>query len=164
MVSSQTAFLPHNCMGSTGGLSVASIDTPLVKTGTAASRVIGSTNAIEADAWSQNTIASASLLDGVLTVDAITAAAHARYTGGSVALDANGTLFTGVRLNGELISDGGIEQNTSLQIPGVGSATLKKVEKLGDRIEVTMIEIEITIGTDAGTTLQIGRAAAGISR
>lgn len=165
VLSSPTAYLPMNCMGSKGTNRVASVNTDLVDTGVVTSRVAGTTDATAADSRTSNTIAGVSLLGGVLSADAIVASAHARYQSGRFTIDANGTEFTKLQLLGKNISLGGIKQNTALNIPGIGAATLKKVEKInGKQIKVTMIELAITIGPDAGTTIAIGRATAGINR
>jgi hypothetical protein len=166
--SGPTAWLAQSCFGSTGTNRIASQSTVLLHTGAVVTHIVGSIGTSAADTRTTNQITTLNLLAGTVTADSITAATHARATGGHVALDATGSGFTHLQVLGKTINANTVKPNTTITLPGLGTLTLRKTDTTTTgglhKIAVTMVALTILHGPQTGTTLTAATASASIRR
>lgn len=110
-------------------------------------------------------VAGANLLGDVVHVDAVTAKATTTRTGSTLTRSSAGTSIVGLRINGVRRSVSSAE-NQQIGIAGVGTLYLRRAVRSGTSLQVYAVQLKLNTavsGLDAGTTLTLGSAKAGVS-
>ena len=125
-----------------------------------------------ADTKQTANIAKISLLGGLITADALHAVAEVSATPTSLSPISQGSGFVNLVVAGHKVT-GYIKPNTTLNLPGVGSVTLKFVNAVTYGSDAAGVEVEMlritalqsnAVGLPVGVTLIVGEAFAGFAR
>ena len=168
VTSGPTSFAMVPCNGGETTNTIAStkpIDA--INAGAATTTGVGSTSSTGASSKVTQSIAGVDLLEGLITADAVKAVATAtRVGGGPVQLSDEGTTFVNLRIAGRPVAT--VDQapgSTITALDGAVQITFRKIQQNSELIEITMIEILVkdgTLGLPIGSTIEVGRASAGI--
>ncbi len=107
-------------------------------------------------------IADVELLDGLITVDAVTAKASTTRKGSAVTRSSAGTKIVGLRISGTTRSVG-TGENQRISVPGVGNLYLNRNIRETSGLQVYALQLELTQafeGLPDGTTINVGAAKA----
>lgn len=165
--SSFPSYVP--CLGSRGVFRVntgSGINVDGLTSDTITNSARGTVNTTIANAETIATVQTVDLLDGLVTATAVKARARAATTGTTRTFSAIGSEFTDLRVAGRPDIDDDVAQNTTVELPGVGTLYLRRVSLNGASVTVQMIELRVTSptnGVPAGTTLRVAVAGAGLS-
>lgn len=159
-----TSYSALHCLGGESSNTLSTADVKdLADAGGAESSAEGTVTESETAGTTQVRVAGASVLDGLVTADAVKAVATAkRLPDGPVMLSDEGSTLANVTVAGKEI-DVNAGENTTIDVAGLGQVTLNKVTKTDEAITVTMIEVVIGVDNLAypiGTKLEIGTARA----
>ncbi len=171
VISGPTAFQPLACLGTDGTVdtnTTAGVTIPdVLSTGTVTSSAEGDVVAHNSTANTSDTVENLSLipsaLSSLVTVDAVTAEAHASKVGGAIALSETGSTFVGLSVTGFPSIANPVPENTTIPIPGVGTLYLNRVIQTTNGIDVRMNELDVTgsgLPVPAGTDLIVANAQA----
>jgi hypothetical protein len=159
-----TSYSALKCLGGESGNTMSTGDVKeLADAGAAESMATGSVSESESKGTTAVRIAGASVLDGLVSAEAIKAQANASRTAdGTLEVSDTGSKLANVTIAGKEI-DANVGPNTTIDVAGLGQVTLHKVSESETGITVTMIEV--VIGVDnlpypIGTKLEIGTARA----
>ena len=165
------------CIGTEGrtlSSGVAQFSLPGVTTANAiASTVFSKKTATSAVVKDVSTITGLNALGGLITADAIRADARIRATPSAIALDAGNSLFVNLRIAGQAIPVN-VPLNTKVPLPGFGTATLKRITKVGGgarnfgsvRVEMLVVDFASPnlLGFPAGSQIIVGSAFSSFER
>lgn len=167
--SGKTASVNLPCGGSAGKTrtnSISSASIPgVLKVGAVKSTGKSTDSSSSTKAATTTSVAKVSLLDGVVTLDAVNASATATRKKGKVEISSSGTKVAGLKINGKKVTVD-IKENTEIDIAGVGTLYVRKVVKT--KVSTTVVGVQLVLNTDtlglkSGTTLTVGYAKAGVS-
>ncbi|HEY6737516.1 MAG TPA: choice-of-anchor P family protein [Actinopolymorphaceae bacterium] len=177
-----SAYMP--CGGGTNHAAVQTLALKgLIDAGAGETKIRGDYAENAATAVVSNEITGLSVLDGLISVDALKAQATATKKttpigalsvqsalvtrSADVTLSAEGTEFVNLKVAGKELLDADIAPNTTLKVAQIGTVTLNKVVEAGNRISVTMLELTIEnpklaedLGLDIGAKVEVGYASA----
>ncbi len=117
-------------------------------------------------------IAKVNLLGGLITADAIKAVAEVDVTDSALTPSFSGSKLVNLVVAGQKIPEN-VPENTVVQLPGLGSVTIKFVNQAvygnqASGIEVEMLQVNVTtqnsLGLPVGAVLIVGEAYAGYDR
>lgn len=159
------------CIGTEGrtvSRSVAQFSLPGVTTArTIESTVFSEKAAASAVVKDVSTITGFSALGGLITADSIRADARVSVTPSAMALNGGNSLFANLRIAGKAIP-ANVAPNTKVPLPGFGTATLKRIKKVGGgagkfgSIRVEMLVVDFAsrnlLGFPAGSQIIVGSA------
>lgn len=124
----------------------------------------GDVDATTATVQLTDTSEEADVLNGLVHATAVRAVASGSAKNGVRQFNANGSGFAELSVHGFPRIDASVAPNTQLLIPGVGVLWLHRVIERASRIEVRMIEVEVTqsndLGLPVGADVQVGVARA----
>ena len=117
------------------------------------------------------TVTAASLFDGAITADAVTAEAGVVATPTTLTTSSAGTKLVNLVIAGQAIAPD-VPENTTVTLPGLGSVIVKAVTPTSSSQDASIVVhgLEITIaeenkyGLSIGTKITVGDASAGYSR
>jgi hypothetical protein len=104
------------------------------------------------------------LLDGVVTVDAVTTKATAVRSGSTVKTSSYGSSIAGLKINGKGVTFS-TKENQKINIAGVGTLYLRKAERTSVSIRVTAVQLVLStdkLGLKKGTVINVASAKAGV--
>jgi hypothetical protein len=126
----------------------------------------GEVDATTATVRLSNTIEEADVVDGLVHAKAVRAVAAGSAENGIRRFSSGRSGFAELSVQGFDGIDASVEPNTRLDVPGVGVLWLHRVIERDDRIEVRMIELQVTEpnahGLPIGANIQVGVARAAI--
>lgn len=173
-----SAYIPCPCQGSNGvvlsnDIAALSVGTggSVLKFGAATSTTVSSKTTSTATVTDTSTIAGINLLGGLITADAIKAVATVSATASTITPSFAGSNFVNLKVAGQPI-DVNVAPNTTINLAGLGTVTLKKVvsgaSSSSGTMKVEMISIAIgsanSFGLPVGVTVVVGHALSGFSR
>jgi hypothetical protein len=174
----RAALIPCPCQGTGGKTLSNTVDSLSVGGGKVltADEVLSTVrtdrHASSAVAQNTSTVSGLSLLDGLITVDAVKAVANTSANATTITSSPAGSTFTNLKVAGESVG-ADVAPNTRLDLPSVGSVVLKSVKTSGNgkdssMITVEMITVEVTqqnsFGLPIGANIVVGHAVSGFSR
>jgi hypothetical protein len=118
------------------------------------------------------TITGLNAFNGLITASSVKAVANVSATAASMAASPQGSAFVNLKIGGNAIA-ADVAPNTVVNLPGLGTATLKKVRRSGDfaslgRILVEMITVDVTrsnsFGLRVGARIVVAHAVSAFSR
>ncbi len=138
---------------------------------TSATSAYGSKTASTASTLQTSTVTKLNLLGGLITADALRAAAGVSATSTGLAASEAGTTITNLVVAGNAI-DPNTPDNTELALPGIGSVVVKATEqgvgKLKAHLLVDMLLVKVgqanSLGLPVGAKLAVAQAYAAYSR
>lgn len=133
----------------------------VVEVGTLDTRVSSTDNAASTTANASAETGDISLLGGVVSVDAVTADASSTRVGSKVTSTSAGTRIVGLRINGVTQTTADVEENTTIDIAGVGTLYLRRAVRTSSSLQVSALQLQLStaqLGLAAGTTLTVGSA------
>ncbi len=144
---------------------------PLLSSGVATTTAFADKTATTAATKQTSTIAQANILGGLITADALTAAASVGATSTAFSSSEDGTTITNLVVAGQKI-DANVADNTVILLAGIGSVTVKAVHVTqGSRkakLVVDALVIDVTqtnsFGLPIGAEIEVAKAVAGYSR
>ena len=164
------------CRGTNGRRQVATVSTldlgRVLTSGVNRSTSYGLKTATTADTKQTSDIVMVSLLGGLITADTIHSSAEVSATQTAISTLDAGSSFLNLVIAGKKVV-GPVKPNTTLELPGIGTVTLRFVNAItygsdAAGIEVEMVRIQVSesnsLGLPKGTTLVIGEAFAGFAR
>jgi hypothetical protein len=174
----RTAYQPCPCNG-TGGKTRSNVVDSLsvgsggdvLSSGVVRSTVFTDKTATSATVRNTSTVAGLNLLDGLITADAVKARANTLADASKITSNPNGSSFVNLRIDGEPVVQ--VQPNTTIDLPGVGSVTLKKTTKTGNGTSVSGIAVEMVVvqvdtandlGLPVGAKIVVGHAKSGFTR
>lgn len=132
----------------------------------------GSRTATSASAEETATLSGVTLLGGLVRATAIRAAAGINVTAGTFSTNAAGTHIVGLSIAGQKIP-ANTPPNTTIAVPGLGSATIYSETTTGDGVTTAGINVDAVLikvtqtnsfGLPVGATLALGHASTGYNR
>ncbi len=161
----------HTLTNTVSSLSVGTAGN-VVSAGVNTSKAYGLKTATTASTTESTKIVKVNVLGGLITADALKAVANVSATGTTLTPTGAGSTFSRLVIAGRKIPDK-VADNTVINLPGLGSVTVKFVNavtygNVSAGVEVEMLRIQITtsnsLGLPVGTTLVVGEAFAGYAR
>lgn len=152
--------------GKTSGSLATLTRDPLISTGTTTVSTSSAGSATTATSMVKTTIAGPRILAGLISADAIVAEAHAARTPAGAVATSDRSSFVGLKILGLPAINSNVAPNTKIEVPGLGSVTLRKVTKTARGIEIVMLEIKLEAGIaglPTGTVVQLGGANATVN-
>ncbi|GAB3913946.1 hypothetical protein GCM10011575_18930 [Microlunatus endophyticus] len=169
VTSSGTASMTLPCAGSDGR--TVKNSTAAVKAGKAASVGAVATTGTSTDtaaltsATTSAKLGAASLLNGLIKVDAITVkATSSQKPGAKVSTSSSGTKIAGLTINGKSVKVSG-RANQKINIAGIGTLWVHKTVTTSRQIQVYGLQLDLlkaSSGLKAGSTVTVGYAGAGV--
>lgn len=166
--SGPTAAVNLPCGGTAGSTMVnnlVSVSVPgVLSVGTLVDKGTSTDTSTQTAVVTQSTTGAVNVLDGVITADAITTKASAARTSSGLTLGSTGTQLVNLKINGKLVT-ATVEENTGIDIAGVGTLTLRKTVRNSSSIQVYALQLKLntaTAGLLSGTTITVGAAKAGV--
>lgn len=170
-----TAWAPMPCSGGERKANIAAIDLRGVVHVGAGESVTRSTVEGKVEAFARNRIVDLDIANGLITAEAITAQTRATREPGILApigsgnpllaagatFSDEGTSFADLRIAGKSLVNAEIGPNTTIDVEGLGTVTLRKTVRDGGSIAVTMLELEITdpaADLPVGAVVRVGHA------
>ena len=121
----------------------------------------GTVNSSVASGELVSTVQDISLLNELITADAVTAVAHAVKSGSTFTFNDTGSKFVNLVVAGQPVSSA-VAPNTQIALPGIGTLWLHRVIRTPGAIDVRMIEIDVDqanpFGLQPGSVLQVAVA------
>ena len=146
--SGQTALVVLSCQGTDGQVitnTVASSNlNGLLATGTVTDTAQGTVGPTSNSAETTSTIQAVNILAGLVTVDAVTADAHASSSNGTPTFSDAGSTLGQVTVQGVVLLPIPVPANTQIPLLGLGTLYLHRVIQNPHSIEVRMIELVVT--------------------
>jgi hypothetical protein len=150
------------CQGTKGEVrskSLASVTVPgVLDVAAAGTNVMGDQSTRQANGFTQATVAHASIMGGMLVLDAIKGRAHVVRSKHRVDADTKGTGVGSAVLNGQPLS---LEDLDGLEIPGVLKVETGLVTKRKAGVEV--VAVRITLLDGSGAVIDLGHALLNIA-
>ena len=171
ITSGPSALVVLPCEGTNGAVltnQVASGDLPdVATTGTVVDTAKGSTGPLSATSETTATVQTLNLLAGTVTVDAVTADAHARHSrDGRISTSDSGSQFANLSIAGHPEITSNPARDTQISLIGLGTLWLHRVIRGTNSIEVRMIELVVfpsnTHGLPPGLDIRIAVAEASV--
>ncbi|WP_375425895.1 choice-of-anchor P family protein [uncultured Friedmanniella sp.] len=146
---------------------LAGVDVPgVLKVGALTTKVSSTDTASSTTANASAEIGATSLLGGVISVDAITAASSSTRKGTKVTTTSEGTQVLGLKINGVDQTTADVAENSTIDIDGVGTLYLRRAVRSGSSLQVYALQLKLDtaqLGLAAGTTLTVGSAYAAVT-
>jgi hypothetical protein len=175
----RSAYQPCPCRGTNGEILSNTINSlqagengKVLKADATLSTVFTQKTATTATIQDTATITGLNLLDGLITATTVKAVANVAATASTMSADATGSTFVNLKINGNAIA-ASVDANTVIDLPGLGTVTLKKVRRSGGftslgRIVVQMLTIDIahsnSLGLPVGAQIVVASATSVFSR
>ena len=166
--SGPTAAVYLPCGGSSNSTltnSVATADlTDLIDAGVVKTTAKSTDSKAKTVATTSAKVAGIDLLDGLITVDAITSKATATRKGKKLTVSSDGTKLVGLKVNGQSYS-ASVKANTKIDILGVGTLYLRRVVKSGSGVSVYGVYLKLSVAVGdhpEGTVVTVAAAKAGV--
>ncbi|MGH9246885.1 MAG: choice-of-anchor P family protein [Acidimicrobiales bacterium] len=157
--SGPTALVTVGCLGGDKTNNIAGVNVPpLLTLGEGVTTAQGTTSGGTASVRTSATVQSVDLLEGTVTVDAVTAVANGERDLAVKTFSDEGSAFLNLFVGEEQVIDP--PPNTSIEIPGVGTLWLHRVIERQNFIEVRMIELILLEGD---VTIRVAVAKASIT-
>jgi hypothetical protein len=168
---SRVGLVAVGCIGTEGltvSRSVAQLSVPgVLSAGTIAGTAFSDRTATRAIVQDVSTITGFRALGGLIAADAIKADATVNATPSAIALNGGNSGFTNLRIAGTPIP-ANVASNTKVPLPGFGTATLKRITKIGGgaqnsgSVRVEMLVVDFAsgnlLGFPAGSRIIVGSA------
>lgn len=138
----------------------------VLNSGTIRNTVQGSTTDTTASAQSTSTVETVSLLNGLVQATGVRSVANANRVNGTTTLDSQGSTFATVTVDGQPLIVADIGPNTTINLVGVGTLSLRNEISNSTGIQVSAIVIRLsqpTLGLPTGTVIRVAVAAAAAS-
>jgi hypothetical protein len=170
--SGRSAYVAVSCDGTDGHVKsdfVASVDVPsdgsVLEAGTIRTTAEGDVGETSAHAKTTARVEGARVLGDVVRASLIKAAARAELSGGEVSLSHQGSGFGTLEVEGHPEIGPDVEPNTKVELAGLGTLWLYRVQEGSNAIRVTMIELDVTVKNNdldlaVGTIVRIAAASA----
>ncbi|MFC7489766.1 MULTISPECIES: choice-of-anchor P family protein [unclassified Knoellia] len=150
------------CFGGTARGSLATITRdPLVSTGNTQVTTFSAGTSTTATSKVVSSVAQPSILGGLITADAIVAEAQTTRTATGFIGTADRSKFVNLQVAGLPLITSDVRPNTTINLPGLGSVTFRKVTRTPTGIQVVMLEITLSssiAGLPTGTIVQVAGA------
>lgn len=174
----QSAYIPCPCQGTAGKVvsnSIAQLAVGtaggVLKLGAAVSSTKTTKTTSTAEVTDISQITGINLLGGLITADAITAVADVTATSGAISPSAAASTFLNLKVAG-LTINANVAPNTVVNLPGLGSLTLRKTvsshSASSGSMKVEMLSLVVgssnSYGLPVGVTLVVGHALSGFNR
>ncbi|NHN57309.1 hypothetical protein G9U51_16175 [Calidifontibacter sp. DB0510] len=154
------SYMSVPCSGGTASASVASGSVPSVLTAGAAKTTTSSTTYPTLSSRATNTIASANVLNGLISASAIVAdTTTTRATRTATPVPTDRSSFGSLKVTGFPLITPAVAPNTTVTVPGLGRVTFHKVTRTTTGIQVTMIYIVLGQALGAlptGSVIELG--------
>lgn len=171
----RSAYQPCGCRGTNGNVRTTSVDEVKVGDVFSAAGIVSTAQAMKQSgmrAFSQTTsrIVAVSVLDGLITADAIEAVATTMATTSAINTDTQGSALVNLRIGGSQVS---VDPGTRINLAGFGYVEIYKVTRFGNGttlrgVQVDMLKVVITLENaldiPVGAVITIGHARSGFSR
>ena len=153
-------YMPcHGTANAVRSNSGSSVNIPGIATaGTIVNTVKGRVATPTTTAETTSTIQTANVLQGVVTATAIKSVSRGSTDGSTYTFNDTGSSFGTISIQGNQI-DPGAAPGTAVEVPGVGTVTLRKVSRTSKSISVSMIEVLLKqpVGNlPIGTVVRVG--------
>lgn len=176
-----TAYIACPCLGTKGETLINAIDAlsagdngAVLKSGAVRATVYTSESELTGAVTEQNSasIVGLNALNGLITADGVAAVANTEATLTSNLSNSDGSQFLNLRVNGLPIG-ANVAPNTTINLPGIGTVTLKKLSTFNNGIYrslivVDMITIDVTtqnsFNLPIGAKIVVGHAYSGFQR
>jgi hypothetical protein len=162
VIAGKTAEVSIPCLGGSKTGQVLSTTIPGIGfTGTVYTTAKATLSPTVTSAQATASVSTVNLLGGMIKADQVKADAHGTYDGVTHKLSDSGSAFTNLRVNGQDMTNVGI--NTTVTLQNIGTLYLHRVIKGTKSITVRMIELVVTVpnnplGLKLGTNVRISVA------
>lgn len=160
VVSSPQALAYAPCSGGTAYATVATVSIPDVgSTGTTETHATSRVSATSRYVAVWNDTADVSLFGGALKAKAVNARTAVTQTGTTTPGISDTSGFVGLQLAGAPAVTDTVKPNTVVDVPGLGKVTFHKVGRTTQAIQLTMIEVVLSVAQGslpAGSVVRIG--------